>query len=320
MLCSSVSRFLLLGLSCLSLFIQLGHTALIPIRNRQYDWEDNDDTPAPSASMPTSSAARSTATPSPSVTPKSSIKSGNTEVIIPYYMYPSDGAWAPLEQLVTEHSSVRFTVIVNPSSGPGSSSLPDENYRKAVTKLASHSNVLLIGYVSTSWGDRPISDVERDIKTYAGWPSVSGDSSFAVRGIFLDEGAAEYNGNKVSYYTQLNSLIKGSEGLGPNHYVVMNPGTVPDAAYLNIPDSSVIFESPHAQFQERVSTGAFEQIKNVDKGRLASMVTHVPEGTDLSQLVSQQRDISGHIYLTKLDTYLAYCPSWSEMARLIGSS
>jgi hypothetical protein len=243
---------------------------------------------------------------------------------------------------VTNNPNVKFTVIINPSSGPGSGSLPDDNWRKAIPKLAAHSNVLVIGYVSTSWGNRAISDVERDIKTYAEWPSASGDSSFAVHGIFLDEGPAEADRAKVQYYKQLVSLIKGSSGLG-NQYVsapqsprqqwlsadinieytnlgekvVMNPGTVPDTSYLDIPDSSVIFESPYSKFQEQIAAHAFDSIQNVDRARLATMVTSVTQGTDLSSLVSQLRSISGHIYLTNLDSYLEYCSSWDEVARLV---
>jgi hypothetical protein len=42
--------------------------------------------------------------------------------------------------------------------------------------------VLLVGYVLTSFGARPLDEVQQDIETYAGWPTTSG-----LAGIFLDE-------------------------------------------------------------------------------------------------------------------------------------
>lgn len=125
---------------------------------------------------------------------------------------------------VTSNPDVKFTIIVNPSNGPGgSTTLQDKNFLTNVPKLVAHRNVRLIGYVSTSWGGRDISEVEADIKQYAEWPSSSGDSSFAVQGIFLDEGATEYNEATVSYYEQAASLIKQSSGLGPDNYVSIFP-------------------------------------------------------------------------------------------------
>lgn len=128
---------------------------------------------------------------------------------------------SPLTNLpsVAAFPNVHFTIIINPDSGPGSSSLPDSNFLTAVPRLTSYSNVLAIGYVPTEKGTRSISDVESDIKTYAGWPSASGNSSFAVHGIFLDEAPNAYSEELVSYYQQLANLIKESSGLGPENFV-----------------------------------------------------------------------------------------------------
>lgn len=100
----------------------------------------------------------------------------------------------------------------------------------------------------------------------------------------------------------------------------MNPGTIPDNAYLDIPDSTVIFESPHSKFQEALAGHEFERIKNMDKARLSSMVTSVPTGTDLAGLIAQLREITGHIYLSNSAGYLEYSQALEEAARIIGSS
>lgn len=120
---------------------------------------------------------------------------------------------------IVANSDVQFTIIINPDNGPGSSTASDENFLTAVPRLASYSNALVLGYVSTEKGTRDISEVEKDIQTYAAWPSTSGKSSFAVHGIFLDEAATDYNADTVTYYKNLASTIKQSDGLGPDNYV-----------------------------------------------------------------------------------------------------
>ncbi|KAE8165132.1 Spherulation-specific family 4-domain-containing protein [Aspergillus tamarii] len=310
-------------LSCLLLLFQVAHTAIIPIR--QYNSEDQDDSTNPDTGSQTGEPSLTLMTPSASATPTTSLQSGgdfagNTEIIIPHYIYPAEGAWTPLEQLVTNNTNVKFTIIINPSSGPGGDTLPDANWRKVIPKLTAHSNVAVIGYVSTCYGGRPMSAVQHDIATYANWPTVSGDASFAVHGIFLDEAAAEPDDKKVTFYKQITSLIKENKGFGPRNNVVMNPGTIPDNAYLDIPDSTVIFESPHSKFQEALAGHEFERIKNMDKARLSSMVTSVPTGTDLAGLIAQLREITGHIYLSNSAGYLEYSQALEEAARIIGSS
>ncbi|PYH89196.1 hypothetical protein BO71DRAFT_390124 [Aspergillus ellipticus CBS 707.79] len=230
----------------------------------------------------------------------------SARVIIPFYVYPSAGAWTPMEELVSEFPDVEFTIIINPDSGPGSSSLPDASFLSAVPALTSHSNVLAIGYVPTQKGTRAIADVEKDVKTYAGWPSASGNSSFAVHGIFFDEAPNAYSADLVSYYQQLATLVKDSTGLGPENYVVTNPGTVPDAAYLDIPDSTVVFESPYDSFLSAISAGTFNSISTTNHSSLASMVYSVPDSVDLPTLITQVGNISEQIFLGNTSTYMAY--------------
>ncbi|KAF7590347.1 hypothetical protein BBP40_002950 [Aspergillus hancockii] len=348
MLSVSMLRALLAALGCMALLALHVQAATIPFRAsrqviRAYDnWEgvDSSEINAPVQEptstqsdvytlpwIPSSTAAPSTATSStttPSTAPAAggSNSGGKADVLIPFYVYPGEGSvnWAPMEKLVTDNPNVKFTIIINPDNGPGGEQLPDNNWRKAVPKLASHSNVLVIGYVSTSWGNREISKVQRDIKTYAEWPTASGDSSFAVHGIFLDEGAAVASQTTEDYYKQVVSKIKGTTGLGSSPYVVMNPGTIPAAPYLDIPDVSVIFESSNSVFQQKISENAFDSLKSMDRSRLATMVTSVAPGSDVTGLISQLKSISGHVYFTNSASYLEYCSSWDELARAVATS
>ncbi|KNG91237.1 spherulin 4-like cell surface protein [Aspergillus nomiae NRRL 13137] len=310
-------------LSCLLLLFQVVQTAIIPIR--QYDSEEQDDATNDDTNSQGSKPSHSLMAPSASATTTTPLQSGGnlaggTEIIIPYYVYPEDGAWTPVEQLAANNPNVKFTIIINPSNGPGGDRLPDANWRKAIPKLRAHPNIAVIGYVATGYGGRALSAVKRDITTYANWPTLSGDASFAVHGIFLDEAAAELDDKKVAFYKQLTTKVKENKGFGPHNNVVMNPGTVPDNAYLEIPDSTVIFESPHREFQEAMAGHEFDRVKNIDKARLSSMVTSVPTGTDLAGLVGQLREITGHIYLSNSASYLEYPQALDVAARIIGSS
>ncbi|KAB8267171.1 Spherulation-specific family 4-domain-containing protein [Aspergillus minisclerotigenes] len=277
-----------------------------------------------SASTSTSTSTSTSVSESTSVsTSASASSSGNStskaKVIIPYYLYPSTGAWTPLEELIVANSDVQFTVIINPDNGPGSNTASDANFLTAVPRLASYSNALVLGYVSTQKGTRDISEVEKDIQTYAAWPSTSGKSSFAVHGIFLDEAVADYNADTVTYYKNLASTIRSSDGLGPDNYIVTNPGAVPDEAYLDIPDSTVIFESAYSEFQSAYSANEFEKVKGLDLGRFATMVYGIPSDADLSTLITQLRSISSHTYMSNLDTYLAYDSLWSTVVSLLSA-
>ncbi|PYH84579.1 hypothetical protein BO82DRAFT_351788 [Aspergillus uvarum CBS 121591] len=234
------------------------------------------------------------------------ISSLKAQVIIPFYVYPDPGKWTPLLDLVASFPDVHFTVIINPSSGPGTSTLPDAAFLTAVPSLTANSNVLAIGYVPTQKGTRAIADVEKDINTYANWPSASGNSSFAVHGIFLDEAPNAYSADLVSYYTTLSNLIKSKDGLGPENYVVTNPGTPPDNAYLDLADSTVVFESPYASFQDAISAGTFSKLNASSHTKLASMVYGVPDSVHLPTLLTQVGNISEQIFLGNTSSYMVY--------------
>ncbi|KAF7128571.1 hypothetical protein CNMCM5793_003359 [Aspergillus hiratsukae] len=269
--------------------------------------------------VPPASVSVPTTTPAPSATAASGSSASKGNIMIPWYLYPAEGAWTPMEELISSNPDVQFAIIINPDNGSGSTTLPDKNFLAAVPRLTAYSNALVIGYVRTAKGTRDISEVEKEINTYAGWPSASGNPSFAVHGIFLDEAPSEYDAAAVTYFQQLASLIRGSKGLGPNNHVVTNPGTVPDAAYLSIPDTTVIFESPYSTFVQALSSDLFQSIKGQDLSRFASMVYDVPANVDLSTLLSQLRAISSQTYLSNLNTYQAFDSNWTKVVSLLSA-
>lgn len=75
-----------------------------------------------------------------------------TNILLPLYVYPSNGGWDPVYAAVAAYPSVQFQIVVNPDSGPGAGQYPNSDYVAGLAKLNSYSNVKTIGYVHTSYG------------------------------------------------------------------------------------------------------------------------------------------------------------------------
>lgn len=120
---------------------------------------------------------------------------------------------------ISTHPDVNFTVVINPGNGPGPDSLPDGNYTREIPKLTAYANVRLLGYVYTSYGNRNVSAVRKDIQTYADWPANSSDPNLAVRGIFFDETPQQYEPQTLTYLQGLTDFVKDLDDLGPDQFV-----------------------------------------------------------------------------------------------------
>lgn len=106
---------------------------------------------------------------------------------------------------------LKFIVIVNPSSGPGSARYPNDDYTTSVEKLNTYPNVQTVGYVRTGYASRNISDVVAEVSTYAGWASNS--SALAMHGIFFDEAPHQYSAHAVEFMRIANLAVKDASGL-----------------------------------------------------------------------------------------------------------
>ncbi|KAJ5469587.1 hypothetical protein N7539_009205 [Penicillium diatomitis] len=245
-----------------------------------------------------------------------------SKVFVPLYVYPAPGAWTPLENVISTHPDVNFTVVINPGNGPGPDQLPDANYTREIPNLASYANVRLLGYVHTSYAQRNISLLRRDIATYAAWPTVSSNPHLAVRGIFFDETPQQFSDQALGYLQNLTDLVKGLKGFGPNGFVVHNPGAIPDSRYLSSADSTVVFEGTYGMFQERQRAQLFAGIPNSTRGQLCAVIHSVPESQDgsaLRGLVKDARNMADEIFITHLDTdyYANFGGKWTEFVDLM---
>jgi hypothetical protein len=150
------------------------------------------------------------------------------KLLVPLYVDPGS-AWTAVASAA---ASVDIIAIINPNSGPTSSL--DSSYSTYMNTL-NNAGVEMIGYVYTSYGDRSLSDVEKDIDTYA--------SVFPhLVGIFFDEASAD--ASDVSYYTSLYNYVL-SKGFV---HSILNPGTQPADGYVDISTNIVIFEDTGSKF------------------------------------------------------------------------
>ncbi|KAI2786610.1 hypothetical protein POX_g08998 [Penicillium oxalicum] len=247
-----------------------------------------------------------------------------SKVFVPLYVYPAPGAWTPLENVISTHPDVNFTVVINPGNGPGPDSLPDANYTREIPKLASYSNVRLLGYVHTSYAQRNISLLRKDIETYAAWPSESSNPNLTVQGIFFDETPQQFSDQAVTYLQNLTDLVKSQKAFGPDGFVVHNPGAVPDSRYLSSADSTVVFEGTYGMFQERQGAKLFADIPNSTRGQLCAVIHSVPDiqdGSGLRDLVKEARRVADEVFITHLDTdyYASFGEKWTEFVDLMAA-
>ncbi|KAJ6538190.1 Spherulation-specific family 4-domain-containing protein [Mycena vulgaris] len=142
---------------------------------------------------------------------------------VPLYSYPSKTA------TIVGWPALQFYVIVNPDSGPGAAnSQPDSNYRTAVAALRSHANVLLLGYVHTSYGD---------------------PTAYSLAGIFFDETQPGLTAKYTSYTAAARSAAWPGRTTG---YVILNPGEdIGGSNYYSLADQIVTFEDTYAEYQDQ---------------------------------------------------------------------
>ncbi len=162
----------------------------------------------------------------------SSIVQDSLKVLVPAYFSPSaSNYWLRMDSVAAKMPG-RLWAIANVYNGPGSAY--DASYATVIKNLQA-SGGKVIGYVHTSYGQRPISTVEADIDAwYSYYPSLNG--------IFIDEQAN--TSGEESYYAQLYNYIKQKDSTA---LVATNPGANTLESYLfyngnRIADVICVFE------------------------------------------------------------------------------
>ena len=124
--------------------------------------------------------------------------------------------------------------VINPASGPGDRRHP--GYRQLVRKLAS-AHCTVLGYVHTSWLQRPLHEIAQAVDRYRDW--------YGVTGLLLDEIALEPSSLRL--LRQLLATFPEPTTL------VLNPGrSVPPSWQTAIPSASwITFEGSARTYLDR---------------------------------------------------------------------
>lgn len=197
-------------------------------------------------------------------------------------------------------------MILNPATGIGAGTAPNPAYQSAV-KQALARGIMVLGYSSTADGQRPIAQIQADVRNYKAW--------YGVRGIFLDS----VNGvsSELPYYQQLASYI---HRIIPGPSVWLNPGIYPDQQYMSVGNVLMVFEGTYAQYRDiQVPSWAH----GFPATRFANTIYGATSGAEANSAISMSRSRNiGYVYVTNLsgsNPYDALPSYWSSELSAITS-
>ncbi|MEA2289335.1 MAG: hypothetical protein QOD55_1332 [Solirubrobacteraceae bacterium] len=192
--------------------------------------------------------------------------------LIPAYL-PPDGMARLADRPVRGR-----VVVFNPANGPGAEE--QAAYREAV-QAVQRSGTRVLGYVHTTYGERPRAEVSADVDRYRTW--------YGVDGVFLDEAAR--TASELAYYRALRDDVRAAG----EQLLVLNPGVVPARGYFDIADIVVTFEGAYADYAaaERRTP---EWLRRLPPGRVAHLV-HGATREQARKVVAEDAD-AGYVYAT----------------------
>ncbi|KAK4448005.1 Spherulation-specific family 4-domain-containing protein [Podospora aff. communis PSN243] len=170
-------------------------------------------------------------------------------LLVPLYIYPSPGSWEPLFAAARLYPLQDFVVVVNPDNGPGCFHVPDHNYLSALSELSTLANVTILGYIYCSYGNRPLGEIETDLRIYR-------ESSHEppprmtprIDGVFVDEVPSEFE--HIEYMSSISNTttrtLRHSDVVRP--LIIYNPGIFVQPAYYELADYVVVFENAASEW------------------------------------------------------------------------
>lgn len=235
-------------------------------------------------------------------------------VLLPLYIYPSGSAWSALYTAISNYPSITFNVVVNPDSGPGSSTAPDSNYIKGIKTLNGYSNVKTLGYVHTSYAGRAIADVESDIASYSNWATYSA-ADIHMDGIFFDE--APSDDSDVSYMTSAADFARSNFTTTP--FITFNPGVAVGDGYYAEADLVLACEDTYSDFSS--SSSSYISAVSGEASKSAFMInTFSGSQSKMSTLVNQIYSGGiGSMYVTTTSDYSALGSGFTSFMSAIAS-
>ncbi|KAK6535870.1 hypothetical protein TWF281_000120 [Arthrobotrys megalospora] len=241
----------------------------------------------------------------------------NISIILPLYIYPAKNAWAPVYEKLNNYSysGIEWTIIINPSDGPGEELNSD--YRINIHRLNAARNVKLVGYVFTDYGRRNVADVEAEIAKYASWG--------LFQGIFFDETPQGHNQSvedSITYLETITSNVRGTPGfLGQESVVIHNPGTpAVNPKLLSLGQNfTVVAEDTFAAYGSPADQQSISRLSaGISRTELGCLIHSIPETESqqggLDGLLARLSQTFGHVFLTDRTSgyYNDYSGIWNS--------
>lgn len=202
-------------------------------------------------------------------------------LLVPAYFYPAGNGLKDWRKLIDAAAEVPVVAIVNPASGPGRK--VDDNYCDVVVR-ARKGGVTLIGYVSTSYGKRPVAEVKADMDRWLEfYPQ--------IQGFFFDEQTS--GKDMVGHYAALAEY--GREKI-EKALLVANPGTVCAEEYLAKATADVfcVFENVKGFDEFKLPAWA----EKVPTGRFAALPYNIDQAETMRDHVKESAKRFGYLYVT----------------------
>ena len=139
---------------------------------------------------------------------------GSVRMAVPAYFAPGP-EW---QRLIAAAPTVGM-IIVNPASGPGTST--DPQYTQAIAQ-ARAAGIVVLGYVSTSYGQRPVADVIADVNSYY--------NLYSLSGIYLAEGPMEADCTPLE--AQYRSVADAAHARDAHAYLAVGTHYCPTYVYF----------------------------------------------------------------------------------------
>jgi hypothetical protein len=185
-----------------------------------------------------------------------------------------------IKAIDSKHPPADMILDIN---GVGAGSAPEPSMLYLVKK-AQAAGITILGYSSTADGQRPVAQVEADVRNYASW--------YGVTSIFLDRVSGR--SAQFSYYKKLANYIHAAHA---GDQVWLNPGVYPDQDYMSLGNVVLVFEGTYAQYVTvRVPSWAVDY----PAARFAHTIYATPKSALVKALKLAQQRGAGHIYVTDL--------------------
>lgn len=198
-------------------------------------------------------------------------------VAVPAYFYPG-----PEWQRLIDAAPTVGMIVFNPSSGPGPST--DDQY-KSIIQRAQAAGIIVLGYVSTSYGQRPEPEIVGDINGYY--------DLYPVSGIYLAEGPMD--ADCTSLEGEYKRLVSAARARDPRAYMAVGTRFCP--TYIYFFDLMVQFARNWAEYQSYVPP---DWMPANSPERFCHFINAVPPGSASAALSLGVANGAGWIFATDL--------------------